>query len=35
MKWLVSSMLGYAILLLAVSMAMALGIYELWLKNRM
>jgi hypothetical protein len=33
MKRLVSSMLGYSILLLVISMAMALGIYELWLKE--
>jgi len=33
MKWFVNSMLGYAILLLAISMGVAAGIYALWLKG--
>jgi hypothetical protein len=35
MKWFIDSMLGYWILLLAVSMGAAAGIYEMWLKNAM
>ncbi len=35
MKWFVNSMLGYWILLLAISMSAAAGIYELWLKNQL
>jgi hypothetical protein len=35
MKWFVNSMLGYWILLLAISMGTAAGIYEIWLKNQM
>ena len=34
-RWFVDSMLGYWILLLAVSLGAAAVIYELWLKSRM
>jgi hypothetical protein len=35
MKWFVNSMLGWWVLLLAISMTGAAAIYELWLKNQM
>ena len=35
MKWFVNSMLGYWVLLLAISLGAAAGIYEVWLKGRM
>jgi len=33
MKWFINSMLGYWILLLTISCAIALAIYEVWLKG--
>jgi hypothetical protein len=33
MKWFVNSMVGYWILLLAISMGCAAIIYEIWLKD--
>ncbi len=33
MKWFINSMLGYWILLLAISLSTAAIIYELWLKG--
>ncbi len=35
LRWLVDSMVGYWILLLAVSLGIAAGIYEMWLKGKM
>jgi len=35
LRWFVDSMLGYWILLLTISLAVAAVIYELWLKGRM
>jgi hypothetical protein len=35
LRWFVDSMLGYWILLLAVSLGIAAGIYEMWLKGKM
>ncbi len=35
LRWFYDSMLGYGALLLAVSLAAAALIYELWLKDRM
>ena len=35
LRWFVESMLGYWILLLAVSLGIAAGIYEMWLKGKM
>ncbi len=35
LRWFVDSMVGYWILLLAVSLGIAAGIYELWLKGKM
>lgn len=34
LRWFIDSMLGYWILLLAISLGAAAGIYELWLKGR-
>ena len=33
-RWFVDSMLGFWILLLAISLGVAAGIYEIWLKGR-
>ena len=33
MKWFIESMLGYWILLLAISLGLAAGIYVIWLKD--
>jgi hypothetical protein len=35
MKWLINSMLGYWMLLLVISLTIACGIYEIWLKGSM
>ena len=35
LRWFVDSMLGYWILLLAVSLGIAAGLYEMWLKGKM
>jgi hypothetical protein len=35
MKWFINSMLGYWVLLLAISLAIACGIYEIYLKGAM
>jgi hypothetical protein len=35
LRWFVDSMVGYWILLLAVSLGIAAGIYEMWLKGKM
>ena len=35
LRWFVDSMVGYWILVLAVSLAIAAGIYEMWLKGKM
>ncbi len=35
LRWFVDSMVGYWILLLAVSLGIAAGIYEIWLKGKM
>jgi len=34
-RWFTESMFGYWVLLLAISLALAAGIYEVWLKGRM
>jgi hypothetical protein len=34
MKWFINSMLGYWILLLAISLGAAAVVYEIWLKGR-
>jgi hypothetical protein len=35
MKWFYDTMLGYWVLLLAISMGSAAVVYEVWLKGRM
>jgi len=35
LRWFVDSMVGYLILLWAVSLGIAAGIYEMWLKGKM
>jgi hypothetical protein len=35
MKWFINSMLGYWLLLLAISLTISWGIYEIWLKARL
>ncbi len=34
LRWFVDSMLGYWILLLVISLGVAAGIYEIWLKGK-
>jgi hypothetical protein len=35
LRWLMESMVAYWIFLLAVSLGLAAGIYEMWLKGKM
>jgi hypothetical protein len=35
LRWFVDSMIGYWVLLLAISLGAAAAIYEIWLKGRM
>ena len=35
LRWFMDSMVGYWILLLAVSLGIAAGLYEMWLKGKM
>jgi hypothetical protein len=35
LSWFIDSMVGYWVLLLAISLGAAAGIYEIWLKGRM
>lgn len=35
MKWFINNMFGYWVLLLILSLGVAAGIYEIWLKGRM